>query len=93
MFRENNHWGQALKYSIYAEVSIGEVSKFELLSAAITGNGYCGRRSLEATLLIPTAALLSSREVVVRVVPEPDVPLKLPPNRRGLESSWFANNP
>jgi hypothetical protein len=49
--------------SIAVEVSIGEVSTFELLSAAVFGTGYCGRSSLEATLLIPTAALSSSREV------------------------------
>jgi hypothetical protein len=79
--------------SIAVEVSIGEVSTFELLSAAVFGTGYCGQSSLEATLLSPTAALSSSREVVVRVVPEPDVPIKLVPMRTGRELDWFSNNP
>jgi hypothetical protein len=93
-FRESNHWFQSLKYSLYAEVSIGGVAEYKLLSAPLSvGNFYCGRRRLTASLLIPMSALEASREILVRVLPAPEVPIKLPPMTRGIQQASLRDEP
>jgi len=79
-FRESNHWFQAFQYRLFAEISIGGISTYEILSASTVGGWtypYCGRRKVKASILVPQAAFAASREVIVRVVPETQARIKL----------------
>jgi hypothetical protein len=71
---ENNHLHRMENYRLFAAVSIGDTTAYAPLAARWSNRSYCARRGIQVRIVVPPSAFERSREIVVRVLPETEVP-------------------